>query len=748
LVLFFLLTSLVSPLSTYSMDFDPNYILSDEEMQDAGALTLNEIQSFLEGYGSFLTMYQAPDIDNRMKKASVIIYEAAQRHRINPKYLLVKLQKEQSLITDKTPTEKALDGATGYGIDESCGWSCGIYLNNKGFGKQVDSAAAIMRWYYDNQGKQAWIKTKSKIYSVDGQDILPQSFATAFLYTYTPHIQGNKNFWTLWQKWFEVTYPNGSLLKTKTSPDVFLVKDGKKRKIANMTALVTRFDPKNIIEVPEAELAKYTVAPDISLPNYSILKQGSQYYLLDGETLRKFASADVFRQIGYNPDEVIEVNSADISGYTIGLAIQANEQNITGRLLQTQEGSLYYVKGNISQYVPHEAIAKSHFPGIIKESTTFANILKYESGDTLLFADGTLVGINDTKKIYVIENGEKRHIPNEKIFAGLGYSWKNIVWVDSSIGILHKNGKQMNMPDTLLRTDVSSDTSNIEVAENTANIPSTKIVHFEENAKMYLTPQDEKKTTGPVINTDIESYVMAEYETGKILASKNADSPRPMASFAKVLTAYELMEQNIQITSPATYVQAKHNSPYDEFRVADGEQIRNRDLLYSLLVSSLNTPALILADQVGGKEKLVQSLNTKVQSLSLANTHFEDVAGTDINTYTTANDYLKIFKKSIQNAEVSRILNLANYMYYESKDLDGYRVHQDSHTNGLKKTAEGYTVLESKTGYLYEAGYNLAMVVERNTDKKKFIIITMGNPNYDTRYEGQDALTHWVLKQF
>ena len=178
--------------------FDPNFLISDEEMQNSDSMTRADIQAFLEEKDSFLSTHHADDTQGVRRLASDIISRAAEEHKINPKYILVKLQKEQSLITDDTPTQKQLDGAAGYGIDESCGWTCDTYINNKGFGKQVDSAAAIMRWYYTNVYNKSWIKRPPLSYTIDNEYITPANYATGFLYTYTPHIQGNKNFWKLW----------------------------------------------------------------------------------------------------------------------------------------------------------------------------------------------------------------------------------------------------------------------------------------------------------------------------------------------------------------------------------------------------------------------------------------------------------------------------------------------------------------------------------------------------------------------
>ena len=117
-----------------------------------------EVQTFLTQYGGAISTMSLTDKNGNSKSAAEIIFNAGQEHKISPKYLLVKLQKEQSLITETSPSQKQLDGATGYGITDGCGWDCEMYKNNQGFGKQVDSAAGIIRWYYDNKNTADWIK--------------------------------------------------------------------------------------------------------------------------------------------------------------------------------------------------------------------------------------------------------------------------------------------------------------------------------------------------------------------------------------------------------------------------------------------------------------------------------------------------------------------------------------------------------------------------------------------------------------
>ena len=57
-------------------------------------IPVNDIQNFLATKGSYLATYSCPDANGIIRRAAEIIYNAAVAHKINPKYLLVKLQKE------------------------------------------------------------------------------------------------------------------------------------------------------------------------------------------------------------------------------------------------------------------------------------------------------------------------------------------------------------------------------------------------------------------------------------------------------------------------------------------------------------------------------------------------------------------------------------------------------------------------------------------------------------------------------
>lgn len=724
-----------SPIITLADEFNPQFIISDEEMQDWQSMNRGDIQAFLESYPGILKSLMTYNKNGEQKIASDIILQAAEEYRINPKYILVKLQKEQSLITSATPTQKQLDGAAGYGISDSCGWTCTTYLNNQGFGKQVDAAAGIIRWYYDNLNTQSWIKRVSQSYTIDGIMINPLSLATAFLYTYTPHLQGNKNFWTLYQKWFQQIFPDGTLVKTTSSPMVYLIQNGKKQAFQNLPALVTRYNPKNIIITNDSELSRYSDGTIISLPNYSILKNNNSYYLLDNDIIRPFASPETVTKMGYQPEEIIEVTSNDLVNLKTGSTISLNDKNPLGQVVKLKEnGNYYFVKDSTYYPIINKTLLQTNFSNFTPENISAKELSQMRLGETIRFKDGTLVGEKTFNKIYVIEKGLKRNISNEDIFNSLGYDWNNIVWVDLFTLENYDNGQPL-----YARVSTSASSSTIEETYETV---------IGETGKMITTPEEKTTYLGKKFDTNIDAYLVADYKTGKILAGKNIDVVRPIASFTKVMTGYRLIKEGLNLSKSSTFKNSD-KAVYHKFRIVVGEKIKNSDLLKSMLVSSVNTAAKILADQLGTEQKFVKNMNTQVKTWGLKHTAFKDSYGYDLGNISTAREFLTIFNKALGYKTLLTTMGLEDYSYSEVLDKDGKPRHFDTNSNLLvSKTDLSFNILAGKTGYLDEAGAGLTMLVERPKDKKKFVIITMGNPDYTHRFDEPENLTEWALTSF
>lgn len=760
-----LVAALLIPQLTFAVSpFNPDYIISDEQLTDYKSMSKSDIQLFLREKNSALAKLKAPDVNGKKRTVADMIYRAAQEHKINPKYILVKLQKEQSLITAKKPTQKQLDWAAGYAVCDSCSMDDPKIQKNKGFGNQVDSAAGIMRWYYDNVGKQGFIKKKDTTYTISGESVTPKTMATAFLYTYTPHRQGNENFWKLWQSWFGQTYPDGTLLKSADSPGVYVLSGGKKRLISSMSVLHSRYNTANIVTVPASEIARYEEGSPITFPNYSILLVDDTYYLVDFETVRPFASAEVVRKLGYNPDEILEATEADIEGYELGSVIDGSEKYTQGRLVRVKNpDALILIKGDSFYTVPDPKVALAAYPKLKENIGSRAELSGLTDAGNLLLPNGSLMRVVSSTRIFVIDDGKKRQIKSEELFTALGYNKKNIIVVNEAAGLAHKTGAPISVDSvgasSIAAVPAPKPTSVPKPAAPTTPIDTVASVKEDVDlattsfsyteGTMVTTPAKQTKYIGTQFDTKIDSYIVADYDSLDILAGKNIDTLRPLASLVKPLTAYYLLEDGLSLTKKTAYNAAKHRVLYNYFRIAPGEVVKNSDLMDSFLVSSLNRAGRMLVQNISEDSVFLKSMTKRLHAAGFDTFSLVGVSGEEVENIATPREYVSAFKMAIENDTVSDYLRKLEYSYDEVLDLDGKPTHFDTNTNKLAgKTDLGFTILESKTGYLDEAGSNLIMVVQRPKDKKKFIILTMGNPDYINRFVDPQRLAQWALKNF
>lgn len=775
-----LIAMLLVPLfPTQAAAFNPELIITDEDMQAWNTMSRGDIQAFLEAQGGALADLVTDDGDGNMKSAATIIAEAAREHQINPKYILVTLQKESSVVRDPDPTQKQLDWAAGYGICDACAKDDPSLQKFKGFGNQVGYAAGIMRWYYDNMRSQSWIRRKNQTFYISGEAVTPQSNATAFLYNYTPHFHGNENFYKIWEQWFNETYPDGTLVRSEADGAIYLIQNGVRRHIKNMSVLMSRFDPELILSVPESELIKHDLGAPLSFPNYAILKAGSEYYLVDYDVIRPFASAKVVRELGYHPDEIIEVSKADIADYTRGESITgASVQDIQGELVQSDSGKLYYVKSGIIYPLVANDVAAIRYPHLTARRIDPTEFTTYTFGTIIGFPDGILIKNDVSAEVYYIENGKRRHIRTADDFVALGFDWNNIHLVSDSVTaafpkgpVLQASASLRNRLEQRYETDALDDafidelpdeaidsfirTIDIDSDDKTVNVADVVPTQDEVNAQtpadlMIKTPEASWSFVGPTFDTDIDAYAVVDAASGKILAGKNLDVERQLASLTKVMTAYELLQSGLSLDGVTVYDEQTMRAPYHRFRLADKEMVVNKDLLDALLVSSLNTPAHMLVSQTTySYATFVERMNDQLQNWGLSQTHLDDVSGLSNDNVSTAREYAQLFANALENHTIKTYLGKQGYEYVEVLDTDMKPMHYDVHSNALMQDSSlPFQIIASKTGYLYESGANLTMLVKRPSDGKAFIIVTLGNPDYDNRFEAPKALTTWALSQF
>ncbi len=241
-------------------NFRAGDIISDAVVADYASLTESEIQAFLKSKakcdqrpdGNHVSNVQVGYFSDRTpvthhvvsghyvcmadesfngESAAHIIYQAAQDYRINPKVLIVVLQKEQGLVTDEWPNSLQYRSATGYGCPDTAVCDSQYY----GFKNQVRNTAYFFRYILDNGSRYYPVGNNYVQYNPNsgcgGTTINIVNRATSALYQYTPYqpnaaalnarygtgdgcsAYGNRNFWMYYTDWFGDTHTTSSVAK-------------------------------------------------------------------------------------------------------------------------------------------------------------------------------------------------------------------------------------------------------------------------------------------------------------------------------------------------------------------------------------------------------------------------------------------------------------------------------------------------------------------------------------------------------
>ncbi len=434
-----ILAQLFIPLSLIKAeaDFNPNNIISDYELLNYNSMTLKEIQEFLENHNGVLKNYKTKDVNGRKIKASKIIYNACQKYKINPQVILTILQKEQTLITSPPKKPTQLKWATGFAA----------YDHREpvekfgGFGIQIDRTAWRLKFYLDHPWD--FRHKVGQTYKINYHKVRPETSATAALYNYTPHIKGNKLFYQIWNNWFakkNQEIKNGSLVKLKTKPGVWLIENGLKRPFKSKNVFLASYRFKDVKEVSKKTLSSYKMGKPVKFPNFSLI-QGSlgEIYLLN-ENEKRPITKEMFKKIGYHPEEIIQADQKTIKSYKTGQPVTSPYPS--GSLLQNKNNNaVFYVKENKKHPIVDAKILNNRYPynGIIKVPQK--ELDKFTTGDPIKFRDGTLLKTKDKNTVYLVSKGKIRPIYSSQTFNELGYNWNYILTVSQDLLNLHPKGE-------------------------------------------------------------------------------------------------------------------------------------------------------------------------------------------------------------------------------------------------------------------------------------------------------------------
>lgn len=238
------------------------------------------------------------------------------------------------------------------------------------------------------------------------------------------------------------------------------------------------------------------------------------------------------------------------------------------------------------------------------------------------------------------------------------------------------------------------------------------------------------------------SYMLLDFNSGKVLAEKNADLRLAPASLTKIMTVYvifkELKSGHLTLDEKVTISKKAWQTPGSRMFVEVNKQVTIEDLLQGVIIQSGNDASVALAEHVAGDEATFSAMmNQHAEQLGMLNSHFENSMGLPReNHYTTAKD-LSILTTAV-------IREFPEYYRWDSVKEFTYNKITQSNRNKLlwrDKSVDGV-----KTGYTEEAGY--CMVASAKREEMRLISVVMGTVSANARANESQTLLNYGFRFF
>lgn len=245
-----------------------------------------------------------------------------------------------------------------------------------------------------------------------------------------------------------------------------------------------------------------------------------------------------------------------------------------------------------------------------------------------------------------------------------------------------------------------------------------------------------------------ESALILDWTSGKILWQKKSRVSRPIASLTKLMTVLVFLEHNPGWEKTLQILGADQREGGNGLLLI-GEKIKVSDLFNLALVRSNNTAAAVLARSTGLTEAdFVLAMNQKAQDLAMLDVNFVEPTGLDARNRATAEDVALLLREALNYPEVAAATILDKYTVSVTNKDNSIDRSTDS-TNWLLGSflnQPPYKIVGGKTGYLIEAGYCLATVVEKSG--ARIISVVLGSQEINDRFDDTKSLVDWTFNNY
>ena len=255
-----------------------------------------------------------------------------------------------------------------------------------------------------------------------------------------------------------------------------------------------------------------------------------------------------------------------------------------------------------------------------------------------------------------------------------------------------------------------------------------------------------KNVSAVEMEISAKSAILVDFNTGKVLYSKNENEPLAMASMTKVMSMLLIMEKiddgSLKYDDIVEISTESSSMGGSQIFLNPGDKYKVIDLLKGVAMASANDAVVALAEKTyGSKEHFIEAMNKKAESLGLKNTHFVNVHGLDEEGhYSSAYDMSVMARELLKHEKILDFTIV--YEEYLTKP-DGSQIWLVN-TNKLVRFYDGVDGL--KTGFTQNAGYCLTATGKKNN--LRLISVVMGEESIEKRSSDTVKLLNYGFNTF
>ncbi len=248
------------------------------------------------------------------------------------------------------------------------------------------------------------------------------------------------------------------------------------------------------------------------------------------------------------------------------------------------------------------------------------------------------------------------------------------------------------------------------------------------------------------VDVTARAAAILDVQSGQFLYLKDSNSPYPIASLTKLVTAMVFLDAHPDFDKEVTFT-ADDETMESRSPFLPGETLSEREWFESLLVGSVNAAGNVLARIDGDREAYLKAMNNKARELGMEHAIFYDPTGLDRRNKASAKDVALALRAALSYPQIRDITKLEKVQFKGGLNGKSYLIKSTNLLLGSFLNKAPYKIIAGKTGSLPEAGFCMAQATQ---DQKgnEVIAVVLGSDNHFARFQDAKALTFWAFRNY